>query len=439
MNVKQPKMVKVCSVCRNEIGIITAVGLLVLTALTALGTTAVIITSMDIHIGGNYKTSEQAMYATEAGTEEARGRLKADATNPVIDNFIDPSISFADRIAWRAYIGSATRAQALGYDSAREPLHTREDSRAPELGYTVVIKHKTNADGTMILYWGDPDGDGINAPNTISGRNIYEITGYGIAGGSNKIVSIDAAPLPPLTIPAPLYVEQQTNIQGSSTFIDGVDGCANDDKVGVATTLADGQVGSPPKDAVDLQGQPNIRGTPQPIQYETKNMDIQAMVDSLKGAANIKPAIPQSGNLSGQNWGTPTGGAQGSSTGQTITYPTPSTCNETNIVHLNAGGGSIRLTGQTSGCGILLVEGTLFIEGGFNWYGPILVTESVHFTGGGQTSKQITGALLAGGSADADLVGGNTNIVYCSTAVSNQTQNRPLKILSWRELEGGSN
>jgi hypothetical protein len=31
------------------------------------------------------------------------------------------------------------------------------------------------------------------------------------------------------------------------------------------------------------------------------------------------------------------------------------------------------------------------------------------------------------------VMGGNANIVYCSAAIRDQTDNRPLQLLSWRE------
>jgi len=55
----------------------------------------------------------------------------------------------------------------------------------------------------------------------------------------------------------------------------------------------------------------------------------------------------------------------------------------------------------------------------------------VRITGGG--NKNITGGIIAGGSADADLIGGNISVVYCSSAVNNQTVNKPLRNLSWME------
>ncbi len=71
------------------------------------------------------------------------------------------------------------------------------------------------------------------------------------------------------------------------------------------------------------------------------------------------------------------------------------------------------------------------MHGGFSWYGPILITGSLTYSGGG--NKQVTGAVLSGGSVDANVAGGNSNIVFCSAAV-NTSQFLPLRVLSWREL-----
>ena len=94
-------------------------------------------------------------------------------------------------------------------------------------------------------------------------------------------------------------------------------------------------------------------------------------------------------------------------------------------------GNTIKLSGGTSGCGLLIVDGDLDLNGSFSWNGMVIVNGSITYTGGG--NKNITGGVLSGGSLDADLVGGNANIVYCSSAISNLTENRPSKILSWKE------
>ena len=124
----------------------------------------------------------------------------------------------------------------------------------------------------------------------------------------------------------------------------------------------------------------------------------------------------------GDDWGTPTLGT---------TLQDPSSCSCNNIVYYNTQGTSIKLSGGVTGCGILVVDGDLDMHGGFSWHGMVIVTGSVIFLGGGD--KNITGALIAGGSVDADIIGGNSNIVYCSSAIDAQTENLPLLILNWKE------
>ena len=59
----------------NEKGMVLPLGLMFLAIIAILGTTAVIITTTDLKIGTNYKLSEQAFYAAEAGISEALYRL----------------------------------------------------------------------------------------------------------------------------------------------------------------------------------------------------------------------------------------------------------------------------------------------------------------------------------------------------------------------------
>ncbi len=112
--------------------------------------------------------------------------------------------------------------------------------------------------------------------------------------------------------------------------------------------------------------------------------------------------------------------------------PHPSSCSEKNVVYFNTNGTYLKLAGGSSGCGLLLVDGDLNIDGGFSWYGVILVSGSVDFTGGG--NKNVTGAILAGGMVQQDVVGGNANIVNCSTAIASETNNFPLIMQRWLEV-----
>lgn len=78
------------------------------------------------------------------------------------------------------------------------------------------------------------------------------------------------------------------------------------------------------------------------------------------------------------------------------------------------------------------MDGDLELHGNFSWYGPVIVTGSIIYTGGG--NKNISGALLSGGSVLADVIGGNATILNCSQAITNTTQNRPLLVLNWGQI-----
>jgi hypothetical protein len=384
----------------------TAVGLLLTAMLTLLGATAALFTSTDLLIGGQYKTSNRTFYAAEAGAEEARARLRLNAASALIAD------AYPTSTQWRAYIGSIAQAQAQGYNSSLS-THLRKDTFQVGLDYVVTIRHKTNG-SSQILYWGDDNGDGVNTQNVTEGKNIYIVTSAGYTSTSSRTVEIETSRIPNITVPGALYVEAYTTIQGSSTNIIGTDACGSYDQPAIRTTLPPGNV--------QQTGSPNIIGTPDAITYNSTNMDVQAIVDSLTASANYAYTV-NAETHSGMNWGTPTPGA---------TQQDPSSCSVHNIVRYNTNDTYIRLTGGSSGCGILLVEGDLDIHGNFSWYGPVIVSGSVTLTGGG--NKNITGAVLAGGSADADLVGGNANLVNCSAAIGSQTENMPLKIHNWREL-----
>jgi Tfp pilus assembly protein PilX len=62
---------------KNEKGMVLPLGLMFLAIIAIMGTTAVIITTTDLKIGTNYKLSQQAFYAAEAGTDTGCSLLVA--------------------------------------------------------------------------------------------------------------------------------------------------------------------------------------------------------------------------------------------------------------------------------------------------------------------------------------------------------------------------
>ena len=388
--------------------------LVFLGVLVLLGTTAVVTTTTEMKIGGNYKSSEQAFYEAQGGCEEARARLRVNVANPIND-------AHPTQIQWRAYVGSLAKAKKQGYDPSNS-MHIRYDRLPSNFGYTVQIRHQTDAAG-HILHWGDTNADGLNERNTTTGENIYVVTSYGSTGGSNKTVEVEVMRVPTITVPSALYVEAATTVQGSNTYVIGIDSCGGSDKAGIVTTENPG--------SVTINGNPHVTGVgggDPNIVYNGTNLDIQGLIDAFQGSADFSYTVNNATHSlastpgPGDGWGTPAPGA---------TLQDPSSCGCSHIIHYDTGGTYVKLSVGVSGCGMLLVEGDLDIHGDFSWYGPVVVTGAVLFTGGGD--KNITGALIAGGSAVVDVMGGNANIVYCSSAISDQTKNEPLQLLSWRE------
>jgi hypothetical protein len=189
-------------------------------------------------------------------------------------------------------------------------------------------------------------------------------------------------------------------LQGSSTYINGQDSCGTHNLPGVETPLPATQNGHA---TITQNGHPQVTGSPA-ILYNGPHVNIAALVNAFKGSADYSYTV-SSATVTGMNWGTPTAGA---------TQESALACVVSHTVYSNTGGTYVRLSGGTQGCGILLVDGDLEIHGNFSWYGPVLVTGSITYTGGGH--KNISGALLAGGSALADVIGGNATILNCSQA-----------------------
>jgi len=95
---------------------------------------------------------------------------------------------------------------------------------------------------------------------------------------------------------------------------------------------------------------------------------------------------------------------------------------------VNAGGLTIQ---NGTGYGLLLGEGDLVMGGGVVWNGLVLVTGNVTFNGGGSAAN-IRGAVLGGAF---ESVNGGVDLGYDSCKIKASFRQRPLRVLSWRELE----
>jgi len=390
----------------DEKGAVLVTGLLLILVLTILSMAAMLSTATELKIAANDRTSKRTFYVSEAGLEDARSRMQTGSSSfPIYDTqFSNPS--------WMAFVGTEEKSVEKGFQSANSN-HVRYDQLNPAINYVTTITHKMDGSGN-ILKWGDSNDDGLPEENTTVGQNIFVITSEGYdSNGASKPLRIEAAKHPNITAPAALYTKAHTTIQGTSTHVLGEDPCGGPPVPGVLTM-----------EDVRQNGNPTVTGgNPSAIvEHSPKNIDIQAMINRFKRSPTNSYNV-NSATLTGMTWGSPVEG---------ITQQDPLSCSERKIVYFNTNQTYVKLNAHTKGCGILMVEGDLAVHGGFQWYGVVLVTGSITFTGGG--GKNVTGSMMAGSTVSADLVGGDANIVYCSSAVNNQTQYMPLITLRWVEL-----
>jgi Tfp pilus assembly protein PilX len=388
---------------KSEKGMVLVVGLMVVLALSILALGAMKTTTTELKLTAIDRANKEAFYTAEAGIEEVRARLVSSTSAfPILDNQSSNS-------GWIAYVGPQEKCTSFGFDPINSS-HVRYDTLNSSLDYAVSVSHKLNSSG-QILKWGDNNNDGRIEENTTVGDNIFMATsrGYGSLG-SKKMIKAEFSKIPRINVLSALYTKQVTRILGSSVVVTGSDKCGGTDVGGLITRVYS-----------DSSGHPTIEGNPPLIESSLYDVDIQSMVDHFKKYATH--SYNWEGNHSDVHWGSPTPGPDPQS---------PTSCDGHEVVYINTNPSSVKLTGGSSGCGLLLVNGNLEVEGGFSWYGLVLATGSITFLGGGE--KNVTGAVMSGGTTATDTVGGNINIIYCSEAINRITDHMPLELLRWAEL-----
>ena len=100
------------------------------------------------------------------------------------------------------------------------------------------------------------------------------------------------------------------------------------------------------------------------------------------------------------------------------------------IIHVTS---DLHITGDVTGGGLLLLEGDLDCTGQFTWYGMIINTGEIMFSGGGN-EIHIFGALMSQGGVSTNAVGGNADVKYSSAMLTKLTAFNPYRISAWTEL-----
>lgn len=366
-----------------------------------------------------YSAGQQALYAAEAGAEEARARLRLSPgfSHSMVDH--EPY-----NPAWQIAIRPQTDSDSPGHDSLAPGSVV---SLQGALTYHVTIRHATHP-SHGVLRWGDRHGDGVSTRNTSHGQPIYVLTSRGVYDEAQRMVEVEVAPEPPPTVPAALYAAGPVRLHNPRTVISGMDLCGEQHQPGIRTPLTPAAVGhrpiAGPAVAAGQYGNAVITGTPALI-YHSPQLQVQHMVETLQERADVVYSATSTVGHAAQtpvSWGHPK---------RAPALQSPSTCEAQQVIAYHVPAGTGVLPPGSVGCGVLLVAGDLVIQGDFTWYGAVLITGSVHLTGGGD--KHLTGGMVVGGGVTMDA-DGHTSLLYCSTAVLQQTRSMPLRVLSWREV-----
>lgn len=422
-----------------ESGIVLIAILMLVAVLALAGTVSVITTNTDVKISSNYKTSVQALYAAQAGIEEARTRLRG--TSSAANYVGDPDPNPVEN--WSAYILTSTtwqtsddpdyNANYKNYIPKHNPIdHTNKaivaNSLQTGISYWVKMRHKREYDAeqaghttTSPHYY---DNDGSTATHTAGapGNIVYYgykgssttaiqftsssppakykpveiITSYGYSGSSLNKMEIEVVRYPGPPILAPFYSKGGVTINGSSGKFYGTDTCSVNSSLPPIYT----------KGSIGGGGHPTYAGDPPlPVENGSLDIDIEKYIQVMKDNATITITSDQSNT----NYGS-----------------------SNNYVVCYANMAELRLNGGT-GFGILLVDGDLELGGNFNWNGLILVAGKIKMNGGG-TGIIISGAILSGNSSETDSTNGQVTLKYDSCEIENALINQPLTIIKWKEI-----
>jgi hypothetical protein len=367
--------------------------------LTLIGMSSLNTTILDNLMAGKKRASEQAFYTAEAGIHELMGRFRKSATHAILDN--GPSNPYW-KLLLAKHPGEGSR--RIGFNESDPNSIISLQSR---LDFGVEIKHKIDAANQVVQYGGTP---------------IYLVKSYGFtADGGNKVIEAELKIGSSYDPPAALYSESPVRIEGNSSYINGNDSCDIKSKPGVMTTKT-----------ITESGHPTIMGSPPKVTPSSDplpfNLPLREMIDYLKGNAHFRYSYNGNATLVGYSdrWGTPTM----NHFKEPMTYTGPM-----NIIYFNMQGDhTLKLTNGSHGAGILMVDGNLEIQGGFIWYGVIIVTGGLSYTG--DEDQNVTGGVLAGEAAFSEVyIGGKTNILYCSTVGDRIKDLVPaIKITRWKDI-----
>lgn len=415
------------------------VAVLLLMAVVGIVTATVLqTTSTEIQISANHKRAVQELYAAEAGLAEARSRLRK--TPGAKTTFIEDPAPSPDPL-WTAYIVESAD-WSLSVDpeyASREtnviplpghPTNTvvQPNSLQTDLPYWVKIRHKTEYDAeraghkTANPHYVDLDGSHARHNKSNRGNVVYygypspadtvpvsfttntstpwlpieKIVAYGSATNGSVVLEEEVYHLPGPNQLGAVHASGDVSLAGASVTINGHDAC------GVVGSLPPVVYGGTVISTPTIQ----FNGNPASPQHSAHVPSPSAALTALN-----TDSVVLNGNQINQQLGS---------------MEVPMTFFADGGLFPQPQGIRIR---QIRGFGLLLVDGNATLEGEVRWDGMILVTGTLFLNGFG-SGIVIRGAVWAG---EIDQTGPLT-VQYDSCRLKAALLAVPTRVRTWREV-----
>jgi len=418
---------KLCMRLGQE-GSVLVVTLLILFAISIMGATLAMVSSMDLKISGNQRKTSQALFVAEAGLNEAIHRLSLpDPTDVTISGWTgNAAIADAEPFDpnWTAMIYLTSPATAPAGGGSIVTTGTLQDLTQPHLEYSapsgtdgvITIQHKgrdLDGDGTRdadeIVRF---DPLGVPPENCTSGYPVEVVTVTGRFADGERVIQAEVTKktVTVRTLGA-LYVDKAVKLTGNCAFCgydhpyDTPEGTKPDKNACYPYHQTTGHLPgvTATGDQVKTQGSSDVRGDPMPINNAATNPFYS--LDEVLGLPlnEVQKMLTKADHNSIVN---PLNG----------------------ITYIN---GDANITSNLRGEGLLYITGDLHAAGNFIFKGLIYVEGDVHMTG----TPWVLGSLIVRGTGDFNFSSGNAAVLYSSETLSRVlNSSMPGLVLSWREM-----
>ena len=386
------------STAKDERGFAMAIAIFVLAVLISVTAAALRMSQADIFAARNYRSGSQALFAAEAGINHAIMIINQGGAGGVT-NLQNDAVN-----GWSAIWGGSAKAMA----------------QLTSYSYNVTLVQ----DAT--IYPGDPD------------RGVLTSIATGSDNSTRTVVARIRKSSLPASPPGAIYLATDnptdSTFNGNAFSIDGNDWNMNNTAgpapavPGITTrndansTETRNSLNNPQKDNVTGLG--FVPGSPSTPSVSTAQGMSSAQINQMITDLLALGPVPHDGDIHG-----------GEKLGDcSANPPTPQ------ITYVGPGNGSTYMeNGNASGCGIMIVENGITINGNFDFYGLVIVRGTTQVT-------DVTGHMSLHGTLWTTEVnfrdGGSSDIRYSSQALALANQAggptgglpAPVVVTAWRDV-----